>query len=124
MWHPDFMKTGGAEYGLSNTAIRTIVERLVPVSTHSVSLRLGDLIIAGVPGELASVLGDDLKDRIRKATSARHAVVGGLADEWISYMLAPPEYHRGGYEASMSFYGDGLGPVIVDGVAKGASALK
>jgi hypothetical protein len=123
IWHPDFMKTGGAEYGLSDTAIRTIVERLVPVSTHSVSLRLGALIIAGVPGELVSVLGDELKERIRKATNARHVVVGGLADEWISYMLAPSEYHKGGYEASMSFYGDGLGPAIVDGVAKGASGL-
>jgi len=124
IWHPDFMKTGGAEYGLSDTAIRTIVERLVPVSTHSVSLRLGDLIIAGVPGELASSLGDELKDRVRKSTGARYVVVGGLADEWISYMLSPAEYHKGGYEASMSFYGDGLGPVIVDGVVKGAAELK
>ncbi len=123
IWHPDFMKTGGAEYGLSDSAIRTIVERLVPVSTHSVSLRIGDLIIAGVPGELASTLGDDLKDRIRKSTGVHHVVVGGLADEWISYMLAPAEYHKGGYEASMSFYGDRLGPAIVDGVAHGAARL-
>ncbi len=97
---------------------------MLPVSTHSVSVRIGNLIIAGVPGELASTLGDDLKDRIRKATGLKHVVVGGLADEWISYMLAPSEYHRGGYEASMSFYGDGLGPAIVEGVARGAGRLR
>lgn len=124
IWHPDFMKTGGAEYGLSEQGIRTIVERLVPTSTHSVSVRIGDLVIAGVPGELASTLGDELKERVRKATSLRHVVIGGLADEWISYILAPSEYHNGGYEASMSFYGDHLGPVIVDGVVRGAGTLK
>lgn len=76
-----------------------------------------------MPGELASTLGDAVKERVRRATGAKHVVIGGLADEWTSYILALEEYHKGGYEASMSFYGDGLGPVIVDGVARGGATL-
>jgi hypothetical protein len=51
-------------------------------------------------------------------------VIGGLADEWVSYILSAEEYKKGGYEASMSFYGETLGQVIVEGVVKGAMHLK
>jgi len=44
-------------------------------------------------------------------------VIGGLANEWISYILSGDQYNHGaGYEPSISFYGDGLGKVIVDGM--------
>ena len=39
-------------------------------------------------------------------------------------MLPPQEYDAGGYEASVSFYGRTLGPVIVDGAVKGVRQLK
>jgi hypothetical protein len=123
-WHPDFMKTGGSEYGMTDDTIRTIINQLVPASTHSVAVRLGSLVIVGVPGELAALLGDEIKARVAHATGARYVVIGGLADEWISYMLQPEQYHKGGYEASMSFYGPNLGPTIVDAIAAGASGLR
>ncbi len=43
-----------------------------------------------------------------------------LADEWVSYILPAEEYRKGGYEASMSFYGEGLGNILVEGIARGA----
>ncbi len=121
-WHPDFMKTGGAEYGLNENNVRKIIDQMQPVATHSICLRLGDLFIAGVPGEMAATLGDQVKARISASTGARHVVIGGLADEWISYILSPEEYRKGGYEASVSFYGESLGPVVVEGVVRGAIA--
>jgi len=51
-------------------------------------------------------------------------VVGGLADEWVSYILSAEQYRKGGYEASVSFYGEQLGQVIADGAVRGASRLK
>jgi len=51
--HPDFMKTGGAEYGLNETLAQGFLERLLPSQTHSIVLRLGGLVILGVPGERA-----------------------------------------------------------------------
>jgi hypothetical protein len=123
-WHPDFMKTGGAEYGLNEAMMREFVERLVPAETLSTTLRLGDLLITGVPGEMAAQLGMEIKAQARQVTGARCAAIGGLADEWISYILSAEEYRKGGYEASVSFYGESLGSTVVEGVLRGVRAAK
>jgi hypothetical protein len=123
-WHADFMKTGGAEYGLNETMMRGFVEKLVPDRTHSTALRLGSLTILGAPGEMAAALGLEAKARAREALGVDTVTIGGLADEWVSYALPSAEYARGGYEASMSFYGETLGAVLVEGMVRGAAALK
>lgn len=122
--HPDFMKTGGREYGLNESNVEALLERLCPSRTHTTSVRLGDLIIASVPGEMASSLGLELKAQVRSRTGATHVAIGGLGNEWVSYMLAPEEYRRGGYEASVSFYGEALGPVVVRAAVEGVGQLK
>ncbi len=123
-WHPDFMKTGGAEYGLSEANMQAFLEQLSPTQTHSTCFRLNDLLIVGIPGELASRLGMNLKEEAGKISGANCPTIGGLADEWVSYMLAPDEYGKGGYEASMSFYGSTLGPTILEGALKNVRALR
>jgi hypothetical protein len=122
--HPDFMKTGGAEYGLNEGMMQEFLGRLVPAETHSTCLRLGDLMILGVPGEMATQLGLEAKTRVRRTTGATCITIGGLADEWISYILPAEEYRKGGYEASMSFYGEQLGSTLLEGVVRGAANLK
>lgn len=122
-WHPDFLKTGGEEYGLSEAILTEMLPRMFPTETASGSLRLGDLVIVGVPGEMAASLGLKIKAATQEKTGATHPVIGGLADEWISYILPPEEYDKGGYEASVSFYGRTLGPAIVDGAIEGASRM-
>jgi hypothetical protein len=43
----------------------------------------------------------------------KHVAIGGLANEWISYILTKDEYvNGGGYESSVSFYGPELGEII------------
>jgi neutral ceramidase len=123
-WHPDFMKTGGAEYGLNDANMQAFVEQLVPSETSSTCLRLGELIILGVPAELAAQLGLEAKAKAREYTGASCVAVGGLANEWISYALSAEEYAKGGYEASVSFYGEPLGPMLVDAAANAAQGLK
>jgi len=123
-WHRAFMKTGGAEYGLSEALAGRMLALLFPTKTHSTSVRVGDLLIVGVPGEMIAELGISVKSRARAATGVPHVVVGGLADEWVSYILSAEQYRKGGYEASVSFYGEQLGQVIADGAVRGASRLK
>jgi len=123
-WHPDFMQTGGAEYGLSEELMPKFVEQLVPAQTRSSCLRLGDLVILGVPGEMAASLGLEVKAKARAATGAACVTIGGLADEWVSYILSAEEYRKGGYEASVSFYGETLGVRMVEGVARAAQFLE
>lgn len=85
---------------------------------------MGDLVILGVPGEMAAQLGIEIKSKGREITGARSVTIGGLADEWVSYMLPAGEYRKGGYEASVSFYGETLGATIVEGVVRSARGLK
>lgn len=122
-WHPKFMETGGAEYGLTEVVLKEMLPRMFPNTTASISLRLGDLLIVGVPGEMSVELGRKVKQESSRLTGASFPTIGGLADEWDSYILTAGEYRAGGYEASVSFYGDTLGETIVAGAIKGVSQL-
>ena len=122
--HPDFTKTGGKEYGLNEENIGLLLERMCPSTTHCLAVRIGELVIAGVPGEMAAGLGLEVKAAVRRETGAKHVAIGGLADEWISYMLTPEEYRKGGYEASVSFYGETLGPTIAQAAARACAQLR
>jgi neutral ceramidase len=122
-WHPDFMKTGGAEYGLSEKLFKEMLPVMFPSQAESISLRLGDLLIVGIPGEMAASLGLKIKSEAGRTSGASHPVIGGLADAWISYMLPAEEYRRGGYESSVSFYGETLGDTIVSGALAGVGEL-
>jgi len=121
--HPDFMKTGGAEYGLNETLLEKLLPLMFPATTASGSVQLGDLVIVGVPGEMTAELGLEVKRRAAKATGAQHVAIGGLANEWVSYILSAAQYAQGGYEASVSFYGAELGQCIVDGAIAGVEKL-
>jgi len=122
-WHPDFMKTGGAEYGLTETLFREMLPKMFPTQAESVSLRVGDLLIVGIPGEMAASLGLKIKSEAAQITGVKCPTIGGLADAWLSYILPTEEYQRGGYESSVSFYGETLGNVMVDGAVAGVRAM-
>lgn len=114
-WHPDFMKTGGAEYGLREDIMEAIVSDMVPAKTTIPVVRLGDWQMVGIPGEMACGLGKTIEERARGLDGAPpYTLIGGLANEWISYILSPEQYRAGGYESSVSFYGDQFGPVMVE----------
>ncbi|MBZ5857301.1 neutral/alkaline non-lysosomal ceramidase N-terminal domain-containing protein [Flavihumibacter profundi] len=118
--HPSFMKTGGSEYGLNEGTVKVILEMMCPTEVGIGAVRIGDLIIAGVPGEMTAVLGMKIKSSLEKG-SADKVAIGGLANEWISYILSRNQYEHGeGYESSVSFYGAGLGDLISDEVIKTA----
>lgn len=124
-WHPEFMATGGKEYGLSPDIMDELLTILSPSETTSGSLRLGDLVIIGIPGEMAAGLGLRTKSEVCAATGAEHAAIGGLANEWVSYILSAESYLKGsGYEASMSFYGPELGDRVMKNAIEGANTLK
>lgn len=122
--HPDFIETGGKEYGLNESNVKILLDSLCPEQTDTVLVRLADLVIVGVHGEMAAELGLELKAAVLKSTGAKQVAIGGLANEWISYMLSPEEYRQGGYEASVSFYGETLGPTMVRAVAEAAGQAK
>ena len=122
--HPDFMRTGGAEYGLSELIVKTLLHTLMPAETNTAAVRLGDLLVVGVPGEMTAELGAEIRSHAQKKASGIHVTIGGLANEWVSYILSEADYESGGYESSVSFYGSGLGAAIVDGAIRTVDALE
>ncbi len=122
-WHPDFKKTGGEEYGLDEKLLTEMLPKLFPAEAELVSVHVGELLIVGIPGEMAAELGLQIKAEAEQLSGAKHATIGGLADAWLSYILPEAEYTRGGYETSVSFYGPKLGQAVVTGAARGLSKL-
>ena len=49
---------------------------------------LGELVIVGIPGEMVASLGLKVKAETVRINGAAHPVIGGLANEWISYILS------------------------------------
>ena len=123
VWHADFKRTGGEEYKLTEVLLTKMLPLICPPRSTSVSLRLGQLLIVGIPGEATALLGLKIKAEAGKSPGARHVAIGGLADEWVSYILSEDEYIEGGYEASVSFYGPTLGETVVDGALEGVREL-
>ena len=109
---PALLDSAGPEYGLTKENIKTLVETMSPTSSYLGVLRVGGLVAIGVPGEMTSSLGVQVKKAVAEA-GAPHPIIAGLTNEWISYILPPEEYGKGGYEPGVSFYGDQLGPVVV-----------
>ena len=120
--HPSFMQTGGKEYGLDEQKIQVLLDQVFPTKTTISAVRVGDLLIVGAPGEMIAELGLDIKSKLKKA-GIPYPVIGGLANEWISYFLTEAEYHQGGYESSVSFYGPALGEKIRGEMLKTAMEL-
>ena len=110
---PAFMEITGKEYNISKEMAESLAAQVTVPSIPIEVLRIDDLVVAGMPGEAITDLGLELKQRAKKM-GATYAAVAGLAGRDVSYILSEEQYKRGGYEASMSFYGPKLGEIVVD----------
>lgn len=121
--HPSFMKTGGEEYGMTENTVKIVMDMLCPKAVELCSVRIGDLLIAGVPGEMTAVLGRKIKQSLSTG-EVKNIAIGGLANEWISYILDEDQYlHGEGYESSMSFFGPDLGKILSDHIISNAGPI-
>ena len=69
----------------------------------STAINIVELMIIGIPDELTDELGQEIKGKVLDQTDIHYVTIGGLADEWISYMLSKEEYEKGGFDASVIF---------------------
>ncbi len=94
--------------------VRRVTRRMtdVPnqVRTWVQALRIGDLGIAAVPGELLVELGLDLKTR----SPYSQTMVIELANDSVGYLPTRQSYEEGGYEPEASVFAPGCGEQIVD----------
>ncbi len=95
-------------FGLPHWISRRLVDDDATLSLVTV----GTIAFLGVPCDLASDLGADLK----QAASARgfHSVIVGFADDYIGYCVTEQRYHTAEYEALMAFNGPKTGKMVVE----------
>ena len=116
--HPDFSKAYSAPAPLD----QVLIDRFAPKEA-AVSLALiGRLLLIGVPGEPTSELGRKLQSLAAKR-GFPHTFVVSHTNGWIGYILAPEDYDRGGYEATLAFHGRGAADRMVEAVEKGLARL-
>ena len=90
-----------------------MVKLLFPEKAPLYALRVNGFEMVTFPGEPICELGTAIKDALRTA-GITHPCVGGLTTDGIGYILTKAEYHKSGYEVTASFYGDGLGQLLLD----------
>ncbi len=87
----------------------------VPNGMPLLTVRVGDRIIASLPGEPTVEYGRRVKSTILDATRAagvRRVVVAGLANEYVQYLTTPEEYDAQHYEGGSMLYGRFAGALL------------
>ncbi|MBI4558525.1 MAG: neutral/alkaline non-lysosomal ceramidase N-terminal domain-containing protein [Candidatus Hydrogenedentes bacterium] len=76
-------------------------------------VRIGPLILVGIPGELFVEYGLEIKQRIR-LTTGHPAIIAGYANDYIGYIVTPRAIHTGGYEQAVARVDENAGRALVD----------
>jgi hypothetical protein len=75
------------------------------------AVAIGDVVIAAVPGELQSALGQEVKTAARRRW--RHPLIAGLTNDYLGYFVTPADYERVSYVTCASLYGASGGEQLV-----------
>jgi neutral ceramidase len=81
----------------------------VPQAVPFTALRLGDGLIATVPGEPTVGTGAAIRNAVSAAiagSGVHHVVIVGYAGDYLSYFTTPAEYEQQAYEGGFTMYGE------------------
>lgn len=109
---PDFVKIAGDEYKVSQEQLDLLLQVMFPDTAPLYAVRVGDFQMITFPGEPVCEIGVAVKETMR-AEGVKHPCAASLTTDAIGYILTAPEYARSGYEATASFYGEGLGDLLL-----------
>lgn len=79
-----------------------------PRAVPLMAVRVGDRVIASLPGEPTKEAGARVKAAVLARTAAagvQKVVISGLTNEYINYITTPEEYDRQHYEGASTMYG-------------------
>jgi neutral ceramidase len=119
---PDFIKIAGDEYKVTREQLDLLLQVMFPDTAPLYALRINDFQMATFPGEPICAIGMAVKESMADAGIA-HPCVASLTSEHIGYILTAEEYARSGYEVTASFYGDGLGGLLLEEAKKLSAAV-
>ena len=64
-------------------------------------MRIGDLILVAIPGEIFVEYGLEIRNRVKQLTGMNMVLVG-YANDYLGYLITPRAKETGGYEAGIS----------------------
>ena len=109
---PDFVKIAGDEYHVTEEQLEVLLPAMFPARVPIYALRINDFQMMTFPGEPICELGIAVKEVLREEGVA-YPCVAALTTDSVGYILTSEEYHQSGYEVTASFYGDGLGQLLL-----------
>lgn len=104
--------TMGAYYKSPQWMAEQVVHNFAQTDAAITAFRIGKLAVVGVPGEPTSHLGRAIKAYGMEIGFDEVLVVSHV-NGWMGYILDAGDYDRGGYEATLSFYGRDEGEKVV-----------
>jgi hypothetical protein len=107
MTHIVFEDRRGASFGAQGHKIVVPIGSLPPAAPLMV-VRVGDRMIATMPGEPTKEVGARMRQRVLEMAGRagiRRVVIAGLANEYLNYFATPEEYDRQHYEGASTLFG-------------------
>lgn len=101
--------------------LRPVFEFYLPYKTYVQVIMINNTAIVGTPCDLATEVGLKIKKGLKIKRDIVFVV--SQANDYIGYVLSNRDYHHGGYEASLSFYGDNIDTVLVNEITRIADMI-
>ncbi len=88
--------------------------------------KIGQLMIAGVPGEFTTMSGRRLKNMLKDTFDGdiKHVAIAGLANSYAGYITTPEEYTQQNYEGGFTVFGKWTLPAYLQGFKQIALDMK
>jgi len=110
---PGFAEITGEEYKVEEAQLSALIDQMFASVAPLFVFRVNRFMMVTFPGEPITRIGLALKNHMRDRGIAVPCVAS-LVNDHIGYILTAEEYNEGGYEATTSFYGPTLGPLLLD----------
>lgn len=108
---PNFPLLGGAP-----------IPFMVSHRLHVQAVKIGDLLLGGVPGEPVMALGGMLKQRVKDLGIA-HPFMLSMANDWTGYIFTPEQYRKQQGRSNQGAYGENQGVHIVNWLVQLTEAI-
>ena len=110
----------------TNTAYKAYekpAKEALPKQAEIQIVRIGDVVLAGLPGEPICEVGLETQKQVAAAGFINVLTIG-LANDYLGYIVNEKEYPHGGYEVDQrSYYGPGLGRFLASKAGEAARQL-
>jgi neutral ceramidase len=96
-------------------SMSTSFPRVLPVTV----LRLGDRLVATIPGEMTVAMARRVRAAVLQAASTlpiHRIVIDGLTNEYMQYFTTPEEYEAQHYEGGSTLWGEYQSYAVLDGL--------